>query len=221
MHAFHAKHFPSAPLPAQFFCGALETIEAVSYDEDDDGLGYYEDGTKHILTDEQIALFRHTEIQTILRERRRQREVENEAQGPAERLQSQKNTLQSLSDSEEEGLLKSDGSQAGEDAADGSSMNTSSVATPTSTTDGVQDGGVDKDKRYRMLTKEKQRKKNARYKQAQKRKKAEEKKKKKQGGRGDSLAAGNMDGDESDEWDPWHQAKGPDALKAEAVDLEY
>lgn len=27
--------------------------------------------------------------------------------------------------------------------------------------------------------------------------------------------------DESDEWDPWHQANGPDAQKADAVDLEY
>ena len=41
--------------------------------EDDDGLGYYPDGVRRTLTDEQIAIFRHTEIQTLLRERRKSR----------------------------------------------------------------------------------------------------------------------------------------------------
>lgn len=36
----------------------------------DDGLGYYSDGVKRTLTDEQVAIFRHSEIQSILRERR-------------------------------------------------------------------------------------------------------------------------------------------------------
>ena len=37
--------------------------------EDVDGLGYYPDGVKRTLTDEQIAMFRHSEIYSILRER--------------------------------------------------------------------------------------------------------------------------------------------------------
>lgn len=37
--------------------------------ESDDGLGYYPDGVKRTLTDEQIAMFRHSEIYTLLRER--------------------------------------------------------------------------------------------------------------------------------------------------------
>lgn len=36
-------------------------------DEEDDGLGYYPDGVKRTLTDEQIAMFRHSEIQTLRR----------------------------------------------------------------------------------------------------------------------------------------------------------
>lgn len=44
--------------------------------QDDDGLGYYEDGNKRTLTDEQIAIFRHSEIQALLRERRLRREAE-------------------------------------------------------------------------------------------------------------------------------------------------
>jgi hypothetical protein len=39
------------------------------YEEgEDDGLGYYPDGVERTLTDEQIAMFRHTEIQAIARE---------------------------------------------------------------------------------------------------------------------------------------------------------
>lgn len=37
--------------------------------EDVDGLGYYPDGVKRTLTDEQIAMFRHSEIYGLLRER--------------------------------------------------------------------------------------------------------------------------------------------------------
>ena len=37
--------------------------------EDVDDLGYYPDGVKRTLTDEQIAMFRHSEIYSILRER--------------------------------------------------------------------------------------------------------------------------------------------------------
>ncbi|KAK7713477.1 hypothetical protein SLS64_004727 [Diaporthe eres] len=36
-------------------------------DEDDDGLGYYPDGVKRTLTDEQIAMFRHSETQALQR----------------------------------------------------------------------------------------------------------------------------------------------------------
>ena len=44
-----------------------------SYD-DDDGLGYYSDGVKRTLTDEQVAMFRHSEIQALLRERRHEKD---------------------------------------------------------------------------------------------------------------------------------------------------
>jgi hypothetical protein len=30
-----------------------------------------------------------------------------------------------------------------------------------------------------------------------------------------------QDDDESDEWDPWHQANGPDVQKDDALDLDY
>lgn len=42
--------------------------------EEDDGLGYYPDGVKRTLTDEQIEIFRHSELHTL----RRQKEKEEE-----------------------------------------------------------------------------------------------------------------------------------------------
>lgn len=42
--------------------------------EEDDGLGYYPDGVKRTLTDDQIAMFRHSEIYAIIRERQVRKE---------------------------------------------------------------------------------------------------------------------------------------------------
>jgi hypothetical protein len=216
LHAFHAKHFPGAPLPAQFFYGQSEAPEE-TYDEEDDGLGYYEDGTKRTLTDEQIALFRHTEIQTILRERRRQREAENEAKASAESPETQQNPpIPAFGVAE---VVSEPGSPKVETPTDDVSVSTPSAATPAS--DGVQTGGIDKEKRYRRMTKEKQRAKNKRYKQSQKKRKAEEKKKGREGSVVSSKKDDKESGEASDEWDPWHQANGPDAQKAEAVELDY
>ena len=54
------------------FLGPVEDTEEA---EEDDGLGYYDDGVKRTLTDAQIAIFRHSEIQALLRERRHAREA--------------------------------------------------------------------------------------------------------------------------------------------------
>ena len=53
----------------------MDPPEALNYypdfeDLDDDGLGWYEDGVKRTLTDEQIEMFRHTEIEQLIRKRR-------------------------------------------------------------------------------------------------------------------------------------------------------
>ena len=40
--------------------------EEHEHEEDDDDLGYYPDGVKRTLTDAQIAIFRHSEIQEML-----------------------------------------------------------------------------------------------------------------------------------------------------------
>ncbi|KAL2158475.1 hypothetical protein VTH06DRAFT_4241 [Thermothelomyces fergusii] len=46
-----------------------EYYEEEEQDEDDDGLGYYPDGVKRTLTDEQIAIFRHSELEALRRAR--------------------------------------------------------------------------------------------------------------------------------------------------------
>lgn len=59
------------------FLGPVKDTEEVSkewydvYEDEDDGLGYYPDGVKRTLTDDQIAMFRHSEIQTLLRKQQR------------------------------------------------------------------------------------------------------------------------------------------------------
>ncbi|KAJ9615662.1 hypothetical protein H2200_001738 [Cladophialophora chaetospira] len=71
--AFHAAHFPGQPTPKptttqQLSVGETETGQPAVNSDDD--LGHYEDGAKRTLTDTQIKLFRHSEIQRLLSERR-------------------------------------------------------------------------------------------------------------------------------------------------------
>lgn len=76
IEAFHAEHFSSAavelfasefiqPQPPNDDQYYEEYYE--EYEEEDDGLGYYPDGVKRTLTDEQIAIFRHSELEALRR----------------------------------------------------------------------------------------------------------------------------------------------------------
>ncbi|EOO00712.1 hypothetical protein UCRPA7_3648 [Phaeoacremonium minimum UCRPA7] len=79
LYSFHEAHFSHDALnhfKAQFFTqpGVHEAQEEAAdqdyeylEEEDDDGLGYYDDGVKRTLTDEQIAMFRHSEIEALRR----------------------------------------------------------------------------------------------------------------------------------------------------------
>lgn len=51
-------------------------------DEDEDGLGYYADGVKRTLTDEQVAMFRHSETQALQRARERATTRRNSSSPP-------------------------------------------------------------------------------------------------------------------------------------------
>jgi hypothetical protein len=81
--SFHEAHFSHTPRDhfSTHFLGSVDTAEAgicndAEY-EDNDGLGYYEDGVKRTITDEQIAMFRHSEIQALLKERRHAEEAKS------------------------------------------------------------------------------------------------------------------------------------------------
>lgn len=76
--SFHNAHFSSAAtalFDTQFFQPGTaqqddqyyEEEYEEFYEEEDDGLGWYEDGVKRTLTDEQIAIFRHSELEGLRR----------------------------------------------------------------------------------------------------------------------------------------------------------
>lgn len=192
LRGFHAKHFPHAPAPGHILQGVEDEPVEEAYEEEG-GLGYYEDGTPRTLTDEQIAMFRHSEIQAIIRKRRQQRD-------------------------------NGDGSEEGEaeDADDADSARVKSPAsepTPTPTLEAgkVASGRVDKLKSQQWTTSSPRTKaKNKRNRDKYKAKRRDEKLKREQARKKDED-----DDEESDEWDPWHQAKGPDVQKDETVDLDY
>ncbi|OKL56395.1 hypothetical protein UA08_08070 [Talaromyces atroroseus] len=63
---------------------AEEALDEEAYYEGDGDLGYYKDGVKRTLTDEQIKIFRHSEIHALLRERQRLREEQEEEEDEGE-----------------------------------------------------------------------------------------------------------------------------------------
>lgn len=78
--AFHSQYFDSDG-------GALQHVQAENYEntqckedrggegyEEEDGLGYYADGVKRTLTDEQIEIFRHSELHALEREKEKEGE---------------------------------------------------------------------------------------------------------------------------------------------------
>ncbi|KAF1812404.1 hypothetical protein P152DRAFT_474094 [Eremomyces bilateralis CBS 781.70] len=83
LESFHSAHFPEAPIPV-IALQALESRvpEAHELGEDDDWLGHYPDGVKRTVTDDEVAIFRHSEIQGLLRQRRQA--AENEQDGRLE-----------------------------------------------------------------------------------------------------------------------------------------
>ena len=86
-----------------------------SKDVEDDGLGYYEDGTKRTLSDEQIAIFRHSEIQALLRDRRHAAEAAQDEEDGRKRgapLEKQNEVPESAMEKQEQGRDLEDGELA-------------------------------------------------------------------------------------------------------------
>ncbi|OAP63509.1 hypothetical protein AYL99_02736 [Fonsecaea erecta] len=78
LKVFHAAHFSGQPIPDLIArphnpVGQSESspdVDTGNDNQDDGVLGYYEDGAERTLTDGQIKMFRHSEIQRLLSERR-------------------------------------------------------------------------------------------------------------------------------------------------------
>ncbi|KAK3669826.1 hypothetical protein LTR78_010284 [Recurvomyces mirabilis] len=77
--AFQISHFGDDSKPAEWFVDAQTALASATSGDDgrQDDLGHYADGKMRMLTDEQIALFRHSEIELLLRERRLRRDEED------------------------------------------------------------------------------------------------------------------------------------------------
>ncbi|KAL5121237.1 hypothetical protein ACEQ8H_000705 [Pleosporales sp. CAS-2024a] len=180
LRAFHAQHFPHAPAPEHFLHGVASAEEGY-YEEEDDGLGYYSDGTKRTLTDEQVAMFRHSEIQAILRKRRLRRE---------------------------EGEVSEEGEAEPE------------YRKAASPTPAPAPASVVQPKTQQWATSsERTRKRNRRNRDKYQKKKREMRLQQERTKNDGRLSP--YESSDSDEWDPWHQANGPDAQKDEAIELDY
>ncbi|KAF1912420.1 hypothetical protein BDU57DRAFT_559656 [Ampelomyces quisqualis] len=180
LRAFHATHFPHASAPEHMLHG----VDQDTAEEEDDGLGYYPDGTKRTLTDEQIAIFRNSEVQRILRTRRLRREGADISEaGKAEFSPPQDTPPPAPS------IL------GGSNPV--TQPRTQQWATSSARTKARNKKHRD---RYRM------KKKGAREHREQTQKE------------GRPVRA---EDEESDEWDPWHQANGPDAQKDHSLELDY
>ncbi|CAE7002207.1 hypothetical protein P3342_001557 [Pyrenophora teres f. teres] len=198
LRAFHAKHFPHAPAPEHILYGVEPEAQVAEeyYDEADDGLGYYPDGTKRTLTDEQIAMFRHSEIQAILRKRRlRKEDGEISDAGPT-------STVPALV----------------------SAPTKDSSLRMTENVDTAQSDAIEKPKQQWATTsaasKAKAKRKRDKYAKRRKEKRLERGLPRRRGGRNGADGDDSSD-EESDEWDPWHQAHGPDVQKDDTLDLDY
>lgn len=142
-------------------------------------------------------MFRHSEIQEILRKRRLQREDKE------------------LSEVEPSSVGRPIHSETPA-VANASTPTSPTPTNSTGDTTKVKSGRVEKPKGQKWATSSARTKK--RNKQNRDNYRA---KKKAEGQKRKNGSNGKGDGDESDEWDPWHQANGPDVQKEEALDLDY
>ncbi|KAL4902605.1 hypothetical protein BDW74DRAFT_180707 [Aspergillus multicolor] len=84
LQAFRAKHFPATLKPLQppaipslnFYNDNRYPDDEFAKEDNENDLGYYPDGVKRTLTDEQIRIFRHSEVHALLRERQIAKENE-------------------------------------------------------------------------------------------------------------------------------------------------
>ena len=88
LRRFHRDHFPGRPpplinvtnLPASSSAEWQQQREEEVEEDEEGHLGYYDDGVRRTLSDAQIAMFRHSEIQRLMLQRRIELETKEEQQ---------------------------------------------------------------------------------------------------------------------------------------------
>ncbi|KAI9758009.1 MAG: hypothetical protein M4579_003245 [Chaenotheca gracillima] len=98
LNDFHARHFSSVPTNSfsNTLLSATSTAgEVVDAPISEDGnLGFYADGVERTLTHQQVAMFRHSEVQALIREERWRKEREHSVEDqPPVRDESSKDIL--------------------------------------------------------------------------------------------------------------------------------
>ena len=101
LRKFHEQHFGRKFVGSLFHQFEDQNTEQQSAEEDY-GLGHYPDGTKRTLTDDEIAILRHSEIEAMLRKKRNQQanpdsQDENESEFNKVTSEAQRNSAKSLS----------------------------------------------------------------------------------------------------------------------------
>jgi len=217
LRAFHAQHFSHASAPEHVLHGFEQPMEEYCEDyHEEDGLGYYPDGSERTLTDEQIAMFRHTEIHTILRKRRHRREkgeLSEEGEFSEEGELSEEG--EALPDSPHDRLVRAPAHGRPRLIPDVSNVASSAPSTflGETGTDNIQADRAEKPKRQEWAT-------TSAKTRSRRAKKAKSRRVRKKKERAEQNAFNDGD-EESDEWDPWHQANGPDVQKSDHIELDY
>ncbi|TGZ81879.1 hypothetical protein EX30DRAFT_371080 [Ascodesmis nigricans] len=79
--SFHTKHFDlGVSSSASTLAVSSQPAPGLYAEDGDDDLGYYPDGIKRTLTAEQVAMFRHSEIQRLLKQRRQEMKRRQESE---------------------------------------------------------------------------------------------------------------------------------------------
>lgn len=92
LRSFHIDHFAGQEVPD------IQPTNQNDETEDEPAvadLGLYHDDVRRTLTDEQIAMFRHSEIQRLLAERRRKKETEDDKKQQTKQVRAKNETKRS------------------------------------------------------------------------------------------------------------------------------
>ncbi|KAI0882100.1 uncharacterized protein GGS22DRAFT_47775 [Annulohypoxylon maeteangense] len=143
IRSFHDAHFSNSaielfdiqflrPDNAQNEDQYYEEYEEYYEEEEDDGLGYYPDGVKRTLTDEQIAIFRHSELESL-----------NRVEATAAKLKQQSAALLQAAKDEDASELHDESMATSQPVTQGENPEDTEVKKGDDAQDGSEDGEIE------------------------------------------------------------------------------